>query len=94
MLIQPPMRIIGRTLVTFPFIMSVSMVGSVMQRVDARYDRKGKQDFPSVTWANYETARENSPSPPSMPYLLFSTLVKYFAVWQRPPKWYSLLGLT
>lgn len=30
-LIQPPMRIIGRTLVTFPFIISVSMVGSVIK---------------------------------------------------------------
>jgi hypothetical protein len=28
MLIHPPIRIIGRTFVTFPFIMSVSMVGS------------------------------------------------------------------
>ncbi len=28
-LIQPPMRIMGSTLVTFPFIMSVSMLGSV-----------------------------------------------------------------
>lgn len=28
MLIHPPIRIIGRTLVTLPFIMSVSMVGS------------------------------------------------------------------
>lgn len=32
MLIQPPMRIIGRTLVTFPFIISVSMVGSANHR--------------------------------------------------------------
>lgn len=28
-LIQPPMRIMGSTLVTFPFIMSVNMLGSV-----------------------------------------------------------------
>ena len=27
-MIHPPMRIMGRTLVTFPFIMSVSMLGS------------------------------------------------------------------
>lgn len=36
MLIQPPMRIIGRTLVTFPFIISVSMVGSANDRWDVK----------------------------------------------------------
>lgn len=29
-LIQPPIRIMGRTLVTLPFIMSVNMLGSVV----------------------------------------------------------------
>lgn len=33
MLIQPPMRIIGRTLVTFPFIISVNMVGSANHKI-------------------------------------------------------------
>lgn len=32
MLIHPPIRIIGRTLVTLPFIMSVSMVGSKTEK--------------------------------------------------------------
>lgn len=85
MLIQPPMRIIGRTLVTFPFIMSVNMVGSANHRFDIKQQlitTKGikallNHQHPLFESRNCKT--ENSPVPRSIPYLLFSPVVKSFA---------------